>query len=66
MSEEYIRNNFSDIKAHENDIEYRLYDDIDIENLIIDNRSYLKGCKENDNEYILIDNSYSIDVSMII
>ena len=66
MSEEYIRNNFSDIKAHENDIEYRLYDDIDIENIIKDNRFYLMGCKENDNEYILIDNSYSIDVSMII
>lgn len=66
MSEEYIRNNFSDIKAYENDIEHRLYDDIDIENIIKDNRFYLMGCKENDNEYILIDNSYSIDVSMII
>ena len=66
LSEEYIRNHFSDIKAHENDIESRLYDDVEIENLIKDNKYYLKGCKENGNKYILINDSYNIDISMMI
>ena len=66
MSENYIRSNFSDIKAHENDIEHRLYDDTDIEELIKNNKIYLKGCEENNNKYILIDNSYKIDISEII
>ncbi len=65
MSEEYIRNNFSDIKAHESDIEKRLYDDINIENLIKDNMFYLKSCKENGNRYILIKDSYDIDIDSL-
>lgn len=66
MSEEYIRKHFTDIKAHGNDIENRLYDDIDIDILIRDNEMYLEGSKANNNRFILINDTYNIDESMII
>ena len=66
MSEEYIRKHFTDIKAHGNDIENRLYDDIDIDILIRDNETYLEGSKANNNRFILINDTYNIDESMII
>lgn len=66
MSEEYIRRHFADIKAHGSDIENRLYDDVDINVLIRDNELYLEGCKANDNRYLLIDDTYNVDISMII
>ncbi len=65
LSEEYIRNHFSDIKAHENDIEQRLYDDIDMNTLIADNNFYLKSCKEYGNRYILIKDSYEINIDSL-
>lgn len=66
MSEEYIRKHFTDIKAHGNDIENRLYDDIDINELIEDNKKNLEGCKENKNRFIPIDETYNVDESIII
>lgn len=66
MSERYIRKHFADIKAHGSDIENRLYDDIDIDILIKDNELYLEGTKENNNRFILINDTYNIDESMII
>ncbi len=66
MSEEYIRNCFADIKAHRNEIENRLYDDIDIKELVEYNMKNLEGCKNNNNKYILIDDTYNIDISTII
>ncbi|MBP3921766.1 MAG: AAA family ATPase [Ruminiclostridium sp.] len=66
MSEEYIRKHFTDIKAHGKDIENRLYDDIDIDDLIRDNEAYLEGCKANDDRYLLIDETYNVDESIII
>ena len=66
MTENYIRNHFSDIKAHENDIEHRLYDNIDTEDLIKDNRIYLDMCNKYENRYLLIDTEYKIDINEIV
>jgi hypothetical protein len=66
MSEDYIRKHFADIKAHGKDIENRLYDDIDIDVLIRDNETYLEESKANNNRFILIDETYNVDESMII
>ena len=66
MSEGYIRKHFADIKAHGSDIENRLYDDVDINVLIRENETYLEGTKENNNRFILINDTYNIDESMII
>ncbi len=61
MSDGYIENNFSDIKAHANDIEKRLDDGYCAkEQLKKDNRAVLLGCEEYGCEYILIDKDYDI------
>ena len=63
LSEEYIRNNFAEIKRHANDIEQRLDDShINVEYLISENSFYLDGCKKSGTEYILIDKEYRISV----
>ena len=59
MSKDYIENNFENIKLHANDIENRLDDSsLSINELIKENNLYLKGCKENNNEFIFIDKEY--------
>ena len=66
FSEEYIRNNFAEIKRHANDIEQRLDDsNINEEYLISENRFYLEGCRESGTEYILIDKDYKITEEII-
>lgn len=61
MSDGYIENNISDIKAHANDIEKRLDDGYCTkEQLKKDNRAVLLGCEEYGCEYILIDKDYDI------
>ena len=63
MSGEYIRRHFSDIKTYANVIEQRLDDsDCTMESVLEDNAHYLKGCKENGVNYILIDEEYKIDI----
>ena len=65
MTEEYINNHFEDIKRHENDIEQRLYDDINKDELISDNKMYLEGCLKHNLRYILINDLYEIDITAI-
>ncbi len=66
FSENYIRNNFAEIKKHANDIEQRLDDSyINEEYLISENRFYLDGCKKSGAEYILIDKDYKITEEII-
>lgn len=63
MSEEYIRNNFSDIKKHSGAIEKRLFDDdITLENLIEANAENLRLAKKHKCDYYLIDDKYEIDI----
>lgn len=62
MSENYIRNNFENIKKYASVIEERLDDsDCKIENVISENLNVLKECKSYKIKYLLIDNDYNVD-----
>lgn len=62
LSEQYIRKNFDNIKAHANDIEKRLDDSYLTRDLLIrDNENNLRLCNEHGCKYILIDDSYDIN-----
>ena len=62
MSKNYIVNNFKNIVKFESVIENRKYkEDIDIQELIKENKYNLDMCKKYNNEYILIDDEYNID-----
>ena len=62
LSEKYIINNFDNIKKYANVIENRLDDDCDIENVLEDNKQYLKLAKKHNLNYLLIDAEYKIDI----
>lgn len=62
MSEQYIKNHFDDIKKYANVIEKRLYDDCTIENVLQDNAQVLSLAIKHNVNYILIDESYEINV----
>lgn len=64
MSENYIKNHLCDIKKYANVIENRLEDEIETESLLEDNRNFLKLCEKWDENYILIDNEYKVDVEL--
>ncbi|MBE6449121.1 MAG: AAA family ATPase [Alphaproteobacteria bacterium] len=61
MSEKYILNHFKMIKNYANIIENRLFDDCNAENLIDDNKKNLENCKNNNLDYIFIDDGYAVD-----
>ena len=62
MSEEYIKKNFNDILEYANIIENRIDDQIDIEELIKENKWLLDKAQKNNIKYILIDDRYEINV----
>lgn len=64
MSEDYIKNNFDDIKRYANVIESRLEDDCTVEAVLRDNAEVLCLAKEYDVNYILIDDKYEVDVEL--
>lgn len=64
MSENYINNNFDDIKKYANKIEKRLDDDCQIEDVLTDNAYYLKMVKKYKLNYILIDHEYNVDINL--
>ena len=65
MSENYIRNNFSDIVKYANVIEKRLCNDVCTpENVIKDNADILRLAKEYNANYILIDKKYEINIEL--
>ena len=65
MTEQYIRDNFDDIKRFANVIEDRLDDSwLTSEELIRDNAEILAGCKEYGCEYVLIDGEYAVDIDI--
>ena len=61
MSDNYIRNHFSDIKKYADVIEKRIYDDCDFEELLQDNAQRLLLCQKYDVDYIFFDDEYTID-----
>lgn len=65
MTKEYIENHFEDIEKHASDIEVRLDDsDLTVEKMVIENENTLRLCKEQGNDYILIDSQYEIDINL--
>lgn len=62
MSEEYIKKNFNNILEYANIIENRIDDQIDIEELIKENKMLLDKAQKNNIKYILIDDRYEINV----
>lgn len=64
MTEEYIKNNSENISKYGNVIENRKEAMINFIELIKDNKYNLQMCKKYNNRYILIDNSYPVDIEL--
>ena len=65
MTEKYINKNYNNIKMYENSIEVRKNkEDIDINELIQENKYNLEMCKKYANHYILIDNKYEVNLDL--
>ncbi len=65
MSENYIRNHFSDIKKYANIIENRLADECcTLESVLEDNAQVLKLAKASNVNYLLIDDRYEINIDL--
>lgn len=62
MSESYIKNHFADIKQYANVIENRLDDDCSLESVLEDNARVLRLAKRHNANYILVDDSYEINI----
>lgn len=63
MSENYIKNHFSDIKKYASVIENRLDDEwCTLESVLEDNAKVLELAKKHDVNYLLIDDKYEIDI----
>ena len=67
MSRNYIESHFDDIRSHGSAIEQRLDDSgLSKDSLIRDNENALRLCRENGNDYILLDDLYSIDLEAVV
>ena len=64
MTEEYIKNNSENISKYENVIENRKETMINFVELIKDNKYNLEMCKKYNNRYILLEDSYSVDLDL--
>ena len=65
MTQNYIQNHFSDIKNYANIIEKRLDDSwFTKETALEENIKTLELCKQNNCRYILIDDSYDVDIEI--
>ena len=65
MSENYIRNHFSDIKRYASVIENRLDDECcTLESVLEDNAQVLEFAQKYNANYVLIDDAYEIDINL--
>ena len=65
MSEEYIKNNFIDIKTYASVVESRKDDEYcTMGSVLLDNAHFLKLAKKHKVNYILIDGKYNIDIDL--
>lgn len=65
MSEEYIRNHFSDIRKYASVIENRLDDEgCTLESVLEDNERVLMLAKKYGKEYVLIEDEYRVEVDI--
>ena len=62
FSKEYINYHYEDIVKYSNVIENRLVNDLDKQELIENNNKRLKECIKYNNEYILIEKEYKIEI----
>lgn len=65
MTKNYIEHHFEAIAANANAIEARLCDDCDQERLFEDNERNLQWCTAHDYPYILIDDSYNVELDFL-
>ncbi len=66
MSEKYIRNNFDDIKKYAGVIEDRIDDSYcTIESVLNDNKTVLALAQKHKVNYLLIDETYKIDIDSV-
>ena len=64
MSQNYIKNNFQNIRKYENVIEKRLCDDCTLDDVLEGNKQVRLICEEYNLDYILIDKEYEINVDL--
>lgn len=65
MTKTYIENNFTDILKFENTVEQRVCESgITKAELIKDNERSLRLCKQHNLKYILIDKTYSVEITL--
>ncbi len=65
MSENYIRNHFTDIKKYANVIENRLEDELcTLDTVLADNAEMMFLSQRHNVNYILIDDQYEIDIDL--
>lgn len=65
MSDNYIKNHFTDIKKHARDIENRIDDDCcTIQSVLADNARMLELAQKHKVNYLLIDDKYKIDINL--
>ena len=63
MTEEYLRNHFSDVRRYASVVENREEEpELDLKELIRDNAANLAKCREHGCEVILIDNEYRVEL----
>ena len=65
MTKNYIETHFSDILKYADVIEERLDDDLSIEYMIAENEKNLDICKKYRLEYMLIDDSYFVNIPKV-
>ena len=58
MTRHYIEHHAAEIRSHANDVEQRLYDGPDLEELIRDNERNLALCRKFGCDFVLIDEKY--------
>ena len=65
MTEKYINTNYKNIELYENVIEDRKDKcNIDINELKMENKNNLIMCNKYNNDYILIDEEYKVDLTL--
>ena len=62
MTENYIRNNFDSIIDNADAVEKRLFDYVDMEELIAENKQNLSLCEKYGENVILINNEYKAEI----
>ncbi len=62
MTENYIRNNFDSIVKYANAVEKRLFDSVDMEEFIAENKQNLSLCEKYGENVFLIDDEYKVDI----